>query len=238
MSTLTAPRTLMWQSLHDVGVATWFGSSLWSAVAPPLAHGEAPVEATPAVAAAVEAEERHRFRPIEYGAIALTLVSALGLGIATRGQRHRGTAAAHIVLTGAAVGTAIWSGIVTRRLEDAERIAAATVDLPPHVEPDSAPLSVVPEDGPRPTWPGDPEEVAWPPTHEFMINEAAPSPLDEAIRLERTARIASWATAGFTAALLGLDALSHARARRILADRGMAADRELYSPRSASEYAA
>lgn len=237
MSTLTAPRTLIWQSMHDVGVATWFGSSVWNAVAPPLPHGEAPMEATPAVAAVMEAEEKHRFRPIEYGAIALTLVSAVGLGIATRGQRHPGTAAAHIVLTGAAVGTSIWSRIVARRLEDAERIAASTVGVPPRVDPDSTPLTVVPESKGRASWPGDREGMEWPDegqfdTDEFMVTETMPTPLDEAISLERTARLASWATAGLTGAILALDALSHARARRILADPTR------YSPRSDSEYAA
>lgn len=242
MTTATSRRTLMWQSMHDVGVATWFGSSLWNAIAPPLPHGEAPVEATPVVAAVVEAEERHRFRPIEYGAIALTLVSAAGLSLATRGYRHRGTAAAHLLLTGAAVGSAIWSSVVARRLEDAERMAAGTVDIPPHVDPESATLSVVPDtrghtqghtDGrTQATWPGDPDSMEWPDTEEFMVTETMPTPLDEAIRLERTARIASWTTAGLTAGLLALDAISHARARRI------ANDPLGYSPRSASEYAA
>jgi hypothetical protein len=210
---------------------------VWNAVAPPLPHGEAPIEATPGVTAVLEAEERHRFRPVEYGAIALTLVSAVGLGIATRGQRHPGTAAAHIVLTSAAVGTAIWSRIVARRLEDAERIAANSVGLPPHADPDSTPLTVVPEHAGRPTWPGDREGMEWPDeagfdTDEFMVTESMPTPLDEAISLERTARLASWATAGLTGAILALDALSHARARRILGDPTR------YSPRSDSEYAA
>jgi hypothetical protein len=69
-------------------------------------------------------------------------------------------------------------------------------------------------------------------TDEFMVTETMPTPLDEAISLERTARLASWATAGLTGAILALDALSHARARRILADPTR------YSPRSDSEYAA
>ena len=217
LSRPSAPSTVIWQSMHDIGLATLFGSSLWNAVAQPLPHGEAPVETTPLAAAVIEAEERHRFRPVEYGAVAVTVISAVALAIATRRRRHAGTAVLHLALTGAAIGTAIWSDVIKRRLSDVERMAAPLVATAPPVAP---PVKTA---EPTATWPGDAEQMDWPGADEFTMDDAVPTPLDEAIRLERTARASAWTAAAVSGGLVLLDALSHARDRRMASTAGATA---------------
>lgn len=109
------------RSLHDVGLASWFGGSLMGAVG-----------LNPAVGLIDDAPQRARvanggwmrWRPVSTAAIGMHVLGAVELTWANR-ARLRGqrgvlpVAATKAALTAAALGVTAWSGALGRRLEEA-----------------------------------------------------------------------------------------------------------------------
>lgn len=109
------------RSLHDVGLASWFGGSLMGAVG-----------LNPAVAAMDDAPQRGRvvndgwmrWRPVGAAAIGAHVLGAVELTWANRARMRNqrgvmGVAAAKAALTAAALGAQAWSGALGRRMEQA-----------------------------------------------------------------------------------------------------------------------
>ena len=120
---------LAWRTLHDVGLASWFGGSVFGSVALPrepsqlptdlhLAPAEKKKDPDPAegVLAAVEAAAWQRWNPVLAGSMAAHLVGGAGL-LAWNWQRHKyqkGVAATTVVktaLTAAAIGLTIGAAV-------------------------------------------------------------------------------------------------------------------------------
>lgn len=128
---------LAWRTLHDVGLASWFGGSVFGSVALPREPSQLPTDLhlAPAeddghpdqaesVLAAVEAAAWQRWNPVLAGSMAAHLVGGAGL-LAWNWQRHRhqkGVAATTVVktaVTAAAIGLtigAVADGVRAERL--------------------------------------------------------------------------------------------------------------------------
>jgi len=114
---------LAWRSLHDLGLATWFGGSVFGSVA--LPH-ESPADATGSTEAAVteqlEGESWQRFSPVLTGAMVAHLIGGAGLIFWNRGRhKHQdGVMATTVVksaLTVAAVGLTIGAAVQGTKAE-------------------------------------------------------------------------------------------------------------------------
>ena len=104
------------RSLHDVGLATWFGGSLANAVALNPAAGEA---ASPAAAGAVANAGWDRWTPVNAFAIGLHVAGSVGQLVANRDRltAQQGVASMAAVKTGltaAALGATAWARIAGR----------------------------------------------------------------------------------------------------------------------------
>ena len=117
-------RNTLVRSLHDVGLAAWFGGTLAGAVAINGAAADLP-------------DRRQRLRvansgwarwtPVNFAAIAAHLVGGAGLLLANRrrvtGQRGVGASTvAKLALTGAALGATAYSGALGRKLQEADGV--------------------------------------------------------------------------------------------------------------------
>ena len=115
-------RNTVVRSLHDLGLAAWFGGTLAGAVAINGAAADVPDrEQRLRVANAGWA----RWTPVNLAAIAAHLVGGAGLLLANRGrvtgQRGVGTSTvAKLALTGAALGVTAYSRALGRKLEEAD----------------------------------------------------------------------------------------------------------------------
>ncbi|HET7900377.1 MAG TPA: hypothetical protein VFL59_04265 [Candidatus Nanopelagicales bacterium] len=120
---------LAWRTLHDVGLATWFGGSVFGSVALPREPSQLPSELHLAAAekkkdpdpasnalSAVEAATWMRWQPVLAGSVVAHLVGGAGL-LAWNWQRHKhqnGVAATTVVktaVTAAAIGLTIGAAI-------------------------------------------------------------------------------------------------------------------------------
>jgi hypothetical protein len=123
-------RNTLVRSLHDLGLAAWFGGSLAGAVG---ING--------AAAEVAERKERlrvanagwNRWTPVNLGAIAAHLVGGAGLLYANKGRvaSQKGVGAStvtKVVLTGAALGAGAWSRALGAKLDgyDGEPVEGAT----------------------------------------------------------------------------------------------------------------
>lgn len=128
-----------WRTLHDVGLATWFGGSVFGSVALPhepsqlhtdlhLAPAEKKKDPDPTsnVLSAVESVTWMRWQPVLVGAVVTHLVGGAGL-LAWNWQRHqhqKGVAATTVVktaMTAAAIGLTVGAavdGIKAERLRE------------------------------------------------------------------------------------------------------------------------
>ena len=109
------------RSLHDVGLATWFGGSLMGAVALNGAAGEV---TDPRQRARVANSGWARWTPVNLGAIGAHLVGALVITRANRGRLagQRGVAsssAAKALLTAAALGATAYSRVLGQKVMNA-----------------------------------------------------------------------------------------------------------------------
>jgi len=120
------------RSLHDLGLAAWFGGSLMGAVG---VNGASRDMALRDERVQVATDAWGRFSPFAAVGIGAHLLGGLGLLVANRGRvRHQqgvaASTAAKTALTGAALGAtgyAWWQGT---RLGDAEQATAAAATVP------------------------------------------------------------------------------------------------------------
>lgn len=111
-------RNTVIRSLHDLGLAAWFGGSLAGAVGINGAAADVP-DRTQRLHVANAGWGR--WSPVNFGAIAAHLVGGAGLLYANKGrvagQRGVGTSTiAKLALTGAALGATAWSGALGAKL--------------------------------------------------------------------------------------------------------------------------
>jgi uncharacterized membrane protein len=120
---------LAWRSLHDLGLATWFGGSVFGSVALPHEHPAASAEwPEDSAAAQLEGESWQRFSPVLTGAMAAHLLGGAGLIAWNRGRhRHQdGVMTTTIVksaLTVAAVALTVGAAVQGTRSERLRRRA-------------------------------------------------------------------------------------------------------------------
>ncbi|WP_088288299.1 hypothetical protein [Kineosporia sp. A_224] len=130
---MTARNTLV-RSLHDVGAAVWLGGALMGAVG---LNGAASDIKDRRERAEIAADGWARWAPVNAAAIGTHLVGGLGLLLANR-HRVRGqkgvtaNTAVKTALTGAALATTAYSGILGTKIaaagRDAEAAGATTPD--------------------------------------------------------------------------------------------------------------
>lgn len=109
------------RSLHDVGLATWFGGSLMGAVG---VNGAAAQVEDPRQAAEVVRVGWSRWAPVQYGAIAAHGLGALVLTRANRGRLagQQGVASVAVTkaaLTAAALASTAYSSVLGQRMDRA-----------------------------------------------------------------------------------------------------------------------
>jgi hypothetical protein len=124
-------RDTLIRSMHDLGVAAWFGGSLMGAVG---VNGATRSVSGPQNHLAVAASGWARWSPVAVAAIGAHLVGGAGLVLANRGRvaAQQGVAANTIiktVLTGAAIGSTLYAGVLGAHLatETDTPVEAATV---------------------------------------------------------------------------------------------------------------
>lgn len=115
---MTSNRNTVIRSMHDLGAAAWFGGTLMGAIG---VNGGSRDVKEPAERAAVAAAGWARWAPISAAAIGAHLIGGAGLLAANRdrvrGQKGAGAnAVIKSVLTAAAIGTTVYSGILGARI--------------------------------------------------------------------------------------------------------------------------
>ena len=115
---MTSNRNTIIRSMHDLGAAAWFGGTLMGAIG--INGGSKDVK-DPAERAAVAAAGWARWAPISAAAIGAHLIGGAGLLAANRdrvrSQQGAGTnALIKSVLTAAAIGTTVYSGILGAKI--------------------------------------------------------------------------------------------------------------------------
>lgn len=125
-------RNTIVRSMHDLGLAAWFGGSLMGAVA---LNGAANDITDEQDRARVAASGWARWAPVAAAAIGTHAVGGIGLIIANRG-RIAGQAgvgantAVKALLTGAAMGATAYSGVLGAKVAKAGRVPAAGGVIP------------------------------------------------------------------------------------------------------------
>jgi hypothetical protein len=142
-------RNTVIRTLHDVGLAAWFGGSLMGVIG---LNGAAEDEGGNLRTARMASNGWARWTPVNAAAIGLHLVGALGIGVANRKRMvaQSGVGAASVaktVLTAAALGATAYARVLGKKIELAsspEPGAAQRADqLPGDVEQAQQQLSVV-----------------------------------------------------------------------------------------------
>jgi len=115
---MTSNRNTIIRSMHDLGAAAWFGGTLMGAIG--INGGSKDVK-DPAERAAVAAAGWARWAPISAAAIGAHLIGGAGLLAANRdrvrAQQGAGTnALIKSVLTAAAIGATVYSGILGAKI--------------------------------------------------------------------------------------------------------------------------
>jgi len=115
---MTSNRNTVIRAMHDLGGAAWFGGTLMGAIG--INGGSKDVK-DPAERAAVAAAGWARWAPISAAAIGAHLIGGAGLLAANRdrvrSQQGAGTnALIKSVLTAAAIGTTVYSGILGAKI--------------------------------------------------------------------------------------------------------------------------
>jgi hypothetical protein len=120
------------RSIHDLGLAAWFGGSLMGAVG---LNGAAGDTADPSEAPRLAGSGWARWAPVNAAAVGLHLVGGLVLLSANRERvRHqpgvRASSIAKTVLTVAALGTTLYSGKLGKDISSAGSVPAASGTVP------------------------------------------------------------------------------------------------------------
>ena len=115
---MTSNRNTVIRSLHDLGAAAWFGGSLMGAIG---LNGASKDVKDPGERAVVAAAGWARWAPFCAAAIAAHLAGGAGLLLANRDRVRDQTGAtantvAKTVLTAAAIGTTVYSGLLGARI--------------------------------------------------------------------------------------------------------------------------
>jgi hypothetical protein len=140
MAQMSERNTLV-RSLHDLGLAAWFGGSLAGAVAVNGAAADVP---DPSLRSRLANAGWARWTPVNAFAITAHLVGGTGLLRADRGRATTqggvgASTVAKLVLTGAALAVTVYNRALGKQLH------------PPTGSPSRAPLT--PPRSPRPSWP-------------------------------------------------------------------------------------
>jgi hypothetical protein len=115
---MTSNRNTVIRAMHDLGGAAWFGGTLMGAIG---VNGGSKDVKDPAERAAVAAAGWARWAPISAAAIGAHLIGGAGLLAANRDRvrAQQGAAANALiksVLTAAAIGTTVYSGILGAKI--------------------------------------------------------------------------------------------------------------------------
>ncbi len=128
---MSSTRNTVIRSLHDVGLAAWFGGALMGAVG---VNGATRTVAGQPNDVAVAASGWFRWSPVAAAAVGAHVIGGVGLVLANRGriagQSGVGVnTAVKIVLTGAAIASTVYSGILGAHLAEQSDapVEAATV---------------------------------------------------------------------------------------------------------------
>ncbi|HYY17852.1 MAG TPA: hypothetical protein VE864_03350 [Streptosporangiaceae bacterium] len=137
---MTSNRNTIIRSLHDLGAAAWFGGSLMGAVG---VNGASRNVKDPAERAAVASAGWARWAPVSAAAIGAHAIGSIGIFLANRDRvrDQKGATANSViksVLTVAAVGTTVYSGLLGAKI-------AAQGDSAP-VEGGTVPSAGTPDD--------------------------------------------------------------------------------------------
>src|SRR5580692_4696705 len=111
---MASNRNTIIRSMHDLGAAAWFGGTLMGAVG---VNGASKDVKDPAERAAVASAGWARWAPVNAAAIGAHVVGSVGIFLANRNQP--GAAANSVVksvLTVAALGTTVYSGILGSKI--------------------------------------------------------------------------------------------------------------------------
>lgn len=131
-------RNTVVRSLHDLGAAAWFGGSLMGAVG---VNGAAASVDDPRDRAKVAAAGWGKWSPVSAAAIGAHLVGGAGILLANRGRAThqagvRSNTVAKIVLTGAALGATVYSGVLGAKTAQGEGHAVEGATEPAASTPD------------------------------------------------------------------------------------------------------
>jgi len=134
---MSSTRNTLVRSMHDVGVAAWFGGSLMGAVALNGASGDI---ADPADRTRVASAGWARWSPVAFAAIGSHVIGGIGLIVANRGriERQSGVGTNTVVksvLTGLAVGSTVYSGLLGAKVLKAGPVPAESGTSPSSATP-------------------------------------------------------------------------------------------------------
>jgi hypothetical protein len=129
---ITGERNTVLRSMHDTGLAAWFGGSLMGAIG---LNGAAAAAQAPTERLHISSVGWHRWAPVNMAAIGTHLIGAAGILAAERdrvaAQKGVGTmTAVKTGLTVAALGATAYARMLGRKMEKADRVAVAGVTEP------------------------------------------------------------------------------------------------------------
>jgi hypothetical protein len=115
-----AGRNTLIRSMHDLGLAAWFGGNLMGATG---LNGAAAGAKDPVERLTLAALGWKKWAPLQIGALTVHAIGGIGLISANKGRlatqkEGRTNTGIKLALTLAAVGTTVWSGLAGKRLAD------------------------------------------------------------------------------------------------------------------------
>jgi hypothetical protein len=137
---MASNRNTILRSMHELGASAWFGGSLMGAIG---VNGASKDVKNPAERATIASSGWARWAPVSAAAIGAHLIGATGLLLANRDRvRNQDGVGANTViksvLTVAALGTTVYSGILGARIAtEAESVPAEGGTVPSDATPDS-----------------------------------------------------------------------------------------------------
>lgn len=130
-------RNVVTRSMHDVGLAAWFGGSLMGAVGLNGAAGDA---SRPGDPARIAASGWARWSPVAAAAIGTHVVG--GLAVLRANQRRvlaqqgvTANTAVKILLTAAAIGSTAYSGVLGARIAKEGQVPSESATVPAETTP-------------------------------------------------------------------------------------------------------
>lgn len=134
---MSSNRNTLVRSLHDVGLAAWFGGTLMGAVG---LNGAANDVTDPADRAHVASAGWARWSPVNAAAIGAHLVGGAGLVIANRKRVSQqsgvgANTATKTVVTGLALAATAYSGVLGAKVAKAGRVHAESGTVPSQATP-------------------------------------------------------------------------------------------------------